>query len=476
MYKSYSNKLWKFVLHKFCILFVQYLLLSTLKYEPGDSKIFLKKLENEREIIFDVFSELLSEKDVAKEVEKIDLLINSLTLKVDKVVVSIARLKIGMKKKNFNNKCIKCILRMRGDISRDEKKAMFRVLEKQACHIKSKQRQELGRLLRKTLSTDQLVHGYVEKFKARFAKKRAAFRLKEQNQLNNELLKIEANERLEVEEESMSLRGFLGICEVSYKDAKKKFSVIQNIKNCKYKKMHFSFLDDIIVWRKKPTSKKVKKRVYLVTIDDLGVEGQKYFWFSKKDVIFCLECQTEEQRRIWIKALVFLRQESLSEIKPLEFEEFKAVQGSAVYSELFDADEIDYEFKGLGLKKKVQRKAKEFNITDIEVRDRVDKPKVVDGENPDAPQEDEEETIEGEIKELSIEELSDSSEEDLNDFVEGDEEEEKEGEDEDKGLPEQAKKIYTNKLRIIKGAYKDFQSTEGDGNIYNRAKKWFGFD
>lgn len=480
MYKSYSNKLWKFVLHKFSILFNQYLLLSTLQYAPEDGKKFLKKVENEREIIFDIFTELLSEKEVQKGLQKLDLLVECFILPSDKVVVSIANLKIQMKHNNFNNKCIKCILRMRTDITRQEKKMMFKVLEKQACKIKNKERQDLGKMFKKTIMTDMLVHQFCEKFKARFNRKKQEMRQKVQNQLNNELLKIEANERVEIEEESISLRGFLGIAEIPFNDDKKKYGVIKNIKKCKFIKMHFSFLDDIIVWRKKPTSKKIKKRVYLVTIDDLGVEGQRYFWFNKKDVIFCIECQSEEQRRLWIKALVFLRQESLSEIKPLEFEEFKAVQGSAVYQELFDADEVNYDYEHIKINKKVEREKKQFNIEDIEVKDKVDDKKEEEAEKDGENHGDE-------IRELSIEELSDSEEEMVgnDDNVEEEEEEsdspEEEGEEVDskaalkKKIEKKAKKTIKKNMNKIKGALNDFKATEGQGDLYTRAKRWFGF-
>lgn len=469
MYKSYSNKLWKFVLHKFSVLYTQYILLSTLQYSPEECDSLLKKVENEREIMFDIFTELLPEKEVKRGLKKVDLLTECLTLPSDQVVVSVANLKIQMKRKNFNNKCIKCVLRMRKDITIEEKKMMFKVLEKQACKIKNKERRDLGQLFKKTIMTDQLVHTFCQKFKARFAKKKAAMRLKEQNQLNNELLKIEANERLEIEEESISLRGFLGIAEVPFKDDQKKYSVIRNISRQKFTKMHFSFLDDIIVWRKKPTSKKVKKRVYLVTIDDMGVEGEKYFWFNKKEVMFCVQCQSSEQRRTWIKALVFLREESLSEIKPLEFEEFKAVQGSALYEELFEPDEVNYDFEQIKIIKKVEKEKKKFNIDDIEVKEQVG----VKNENG----EDGEEFVEMDIKELSIEELSDSDEDDSGE-EEGEEEEVEEEIDEKDikaKLEKKAKKLYKSNLKRIKGALKDFKATEGDGDLYSRAKKWFGF-
>jgi hypothetical protein len=114
--------------------------------------------------------------------------------------------------------------------------------------------------------------------------------------------------------------------------------------------MHFSFLDDIVVWKKKPTSKMPTAKIYLVNIDDIGVEGMNYLWFTKENSIYIVQCQSEPERRSWVKALIFLRDESLSELKPLEFEDFCCVHGSTVYDEIFACDVIDYEYDHIKIK------------------------------------------------------------------------------------------------------------------------------
>jgi hypothetical protein len=104
--------------------------------------------------------------------------------------------------------------------------------------------------------------------------------------MDQDLLKINANERFEIEEELFSLRGFMGIVEKKFNDPSKKMGLIRAARRHKYEKMHFSFLDDIVVWKKKPTSKQPTKKIYLVNISDIGVEDENYFWFTLENKIY----------------------------------------------------------------------------------------------------------------------------------------------------------------------------------------------
>lgn len=97
MYPTYSKKLWKFMIEKFVVLFCQYVLISTLKYDPGDLKILVTKLEEEREIILDVFSSVIAEKDVEEKLVSFDILLKSLKKPVDEVVVLVVNLRVIMK-------------------------------------------------------------------------------------------------------------------------------------------------------------------------------------------------------------------------------------------------------------------------------------------------------------------------------------------------------------------------------------------
>jgi hypothetical protein len=76
-----------------------------------------------------VFSSVIAEKDVEDRITSLNLLIKSLKRPVDDVVIQVVNLRLSMKQKNFNTKCIKCILRMRQDITREEKIAMLKLIE-----------------------------------------------------------------------------------------------------------------------------------------------------------------------------------------------------------------------------------------------------------------------------------------------------------------------------------------------------------
>ena len=482
MYKSYTKKLWKFVFDKFTTLFIQYLILSTLQYAPENKDDFVEKIAEQRDIISDVFEAVVSVKDVKEKIKKLDHFIDCLKLPADKVVVSMANLRIIMKGKNFNIKCMKCILRMRHDIIRQEKVTMLRVLEEKSSAIKEKERKNLGRMLKKSLMTDQLVRQYCYKFKQRLEDKRKAKERKSQNRLDNELLNINANEKLQVEQESFGLRGFLGVNEFYCADPLKRDLCLKEIKIFTYSKMHFSFLDDIILWKKKPTAKTIHRKIYLVTIDEIGVKFSNYLWFTKEKVCYVLKCQSEEERRMWTKALVFLRQESLEEVKPLSFQKFSCIDESEEYDELFEADDIDYAYESIEILKKEKKERKKFDMNDIDLDEHFQM----------------EENMDDGIKELSVCELSSSDEE------EEEEEEEEQSEESDDGQAEEelpeggkkplitkqqkkklmkakkkvtklAKKQYKKEVKKFTGYYEEFKASEGKGNYFERAKDFFGF-
>lgn len=246
------------------------------------------------------------------------------------------------------------------------------------------------------------------------------------------------------------MRGYLGVAEMSYNDATKKKAIIKDASKLKYAKEHFSFLDDIIIWKKKPTSKTPTNKIFLVSIDEVGVEGHKYFWFSKKDHICVIECENDSERRSWVKALVFLREESMSELKPLEFEQFSCVQGKQVFHEIFECDEIDYEYDSIKIQKKAQRIAKDFSLASLNVQD-----KELKGQNDD------------EVEERSVEELSWSSE--------PEEDAKSEEIPEDAKMSDKAKILAQKELKKMKSAYDEFKESKKSGaSLFERGKKWFG--
>lgn len=133
--------------------------------------------------------------------------------------------------------------------------------------------------------TEMYVKKFCTIFKQRMKEKKDALQKKDQDKLDHDLLNINQNERLTIEEELFSLRGFLGVVELPFNDETKKKALIIDQKH-KYQREHFSFLDDIILWKPKATSKTPTNKIFLVTIEEIGVEGKRNFWFSKKNHIY----------------------------------------------------------------------------------------------------------------------------------------------------------------------------------------------
>ena len=162
---------------------------------------------------------------------------------------------------------------MRLDISKEEKTVMLKLIEDQSSTIKKIERKDCSKNFKRTIMTEFYVKKFCLNFKQRMFEKKEAMKRKEQQMLDQDLLQINQNERLTIEEELFSMRGFLGVAESAYNDLTKKRAIIKDAQRLKFSKEHFSFLDDIIIWKKKPTSKTPTNKLFLVSIDEIGVEG-----------------------------------------------------------------------------------------------------------------------------------------------------------------------------------------------------------
>lgn len=321
LYPSYAKRLWKFILDESIGLFVQMLIVCSTKISPDDRPSLIEKMEKDRNNIEELFKSLVSSKDIEVAMEKLDLLIGALKDEIDKVVSHIVKLKISLGKA-FNDNCVKCVLRLRKDVSKDEKMALLDIIEKQAATIKSAERKGMGKLFTKSLMTEFRILNYVQKFRERFALKQELMLQKEKYKLNKDMLGLDEESQLEVEEDLINLRGILEFASEKYKDAKELEKMKEKIHKQSYKKKFFSFLEDIISWKEKTTSKQAEGKVYLVTIEEVTAERDLYIVFRTKRQAFFLKCEDSEQRKKWCRAIHFLRDMVMIQNRPLSFDQF----------------------------------------------------------------------------------------------------------------------------------------------------------
>ncbi len=109
LYPSYSKKLWKFILEESMSLFVQMLVICSLKYTPDERNLLVAKIETDRKNMHDLFANMLSTKDVDKAMEKLDSLMIALNGNLEDVPAHIVKLRVAMGKQ-YNDNCTVCIL------------------------------------------------------------------------------------------------------------------------------------------------------------------------------------------------------------------------------------------------------------------------------------------------------------------------------------------------------------------------------
>lgn len=117
---------------------------------------------------------------------------------------------------------------MRTDISKEEKTVMLKLIEDQSSTIKKIERKDCSKNFKRTIMTEFYVKKFCLNFKQRMHEKKEALKKKEQQMLDQDLLHINKNERLTIEEELFSMRGFLGVVELGYNDATKKRGIIKD--------------------------------------------------------------------------------------------------------------------------------------------------------------------------------------------------------------------------------------------------------
>lgn len=280
--KAYSKKLWKHIHDTFSSLFIQFIITFSVKYKQTEQKQFTEKLEKEIEIINDFFDGKAGKKDYKENVQKLDDLYQCLVAPSDKVIVNILNLQIKLRDK-FNEKCMKCLMRLRSDITEKQKKRIYRLIQEEEDRISAINRKNLGKMLYRGIMTEFRIHQFVQKFRERKRIRDANKKKKAQIQKDQTVMHINDNERLEVEEAAIGMRGMLKWCTKKLKKGEDPEELIYKAANFKYQTSHFSFLNELFLWKETASSHDHLGRVYILSIDKIGVGmGEEFYFVSFK--------------------------------------------------------------------------------------------------------------------------------------------------------------------------------------------------
>jgi hypothetical protein len=104
LYPSYSKKLWKFILDESINLFIQVLLICSLKYAPEDRMAFIDKIVKDKRNMEELFKGMLPAKDVDNTMNKLMELVTALKANRAGVVEAATKLKTTLGPQ-YNDNC-----------------------------------------------------------------------------------------------------------------------------------------------------------------------------------------------------------------------------------------------------------------------------------------------------------------------------------------------------------------------------------
>lgn len=140
-----------------------------------------------------------------------------------------------------------------------------------------------------------------------------------------------------------------------------------------FKPFHFLIIDDMFVWKVKPNTNEVTGRLYFTSIANIGVISAKnIFFFTFGKDLYHLKTENEWDLKRWIKSVIFMTEECSKQNQPVKFEQFSCIDVENEFDELFDKDEISYDYESIKFKKKQEKQLKAFDTKNINIVDEKD--------------------------------------------------------------------------------------------------------
>ena len=274
----YSKKLWKHIHDTFCSLFIQLVITFSVSYKQNEQKKLTDKLEKEIEIVNDFYDGKISKKEFAENTQKLDDLFQCLVAPSDKVVLNIMNLHVKLGDK-FNEKCMKCLMRLRSDINDKQKQRIYVLIKEEEDRIKQMRRVNFSKSFYSTIMSQFKIHQFVIRFRERKRLRDLNKKKKEQVQKDQAIMQINDNERHAVEEAAIGMRGMMSWCKKIISAHTDPDDVVNKARTFKFEQSYFSFLNELLIWKQESNSSEQQGRVFLIQVDKIGVGMGEEFYF-----------------------------------------------------------------------------------------------------------------------------------------------------------------------------------------------------
>lgn len=192
---AYSRKLWRFVLKNFSNLFIQMVIVRSVKYKPQEIKLLVKKIEGDVEIMTDIFETHLPNKVIKDNNEGLNDLILCFKGNASEFPTHILNLKLRLMSE-FNDNCTKAILRLRKDLSKTQINDIQKKLKEGSKGVEEKIRKETGKMFYKSVMSEFRIRFFVTRFRQRKRERDRVKKMKIKEEKEKEIEEINDNDRL----------------------------------------------------------------------------------------------------------------------------------------------------------------------------------------------------------------------------------------------------------------------------------------
>lgn len=154
LYPSYAKRLQRYIADLSCQLYIQLALIYSTKIDASDVAGLLERIKADWLKLQQVFETTTSKTRIFRNEKLVGFLTSALEAPFPKLLPKIVNLKIFMKD-NFDDNCVKCILRMRREIEVERRHTILEAIKKET--------QSINRLVKPVDSKDKNTDGDVNR-------------------------------------------------------------------------------------------------------------------------------------------------------------------------------------------------------------------------------------------------------------------------------------------------------------------------
>ena len=105
LHATYSKKLWKGIADGIVRNYILMLFTLSTQFKPTETKLFVDKIEKEKQLMVEVFASNLGPKDVEEVQQSVNMFIKSLTEPIEEIPIFLVKISVKLKG-DFNDNCI----------------------------------------------------------------------------------------------------------------------------------------------------------------------------------------------------------------------------------------------------------------------------------------------------------------------------------------------------------------------------------